>query len=71
MQELVCQCCGLPFPEGEGYLGDICDRCGWEVDTLEDVVCDGITCCDWSAANHAYLSDWYATYQRKRPANKN
>lgn len=61
-----CICCNHPFPVGEGYLGDICDNCDWEVDTIED---DPI---GYSAANHMTLNAYRKMYlaARKRSERK-
>lgn len=50
MEPRKCECCSTVFPEGEGYLGDICQECNWECDVLEE---DG-----YSSANHSTLEEW-------------
>ena len=49
-----CECCGCPFPEGEGQLGDICQSCNWEVDILDEE--------EYSEANHMTLNQWLGRY---------
>lgn len=66
--DAICECCSRPMralPRGGFRLGYICKYCWWEHDQLTTVTDNlGTVHNDYSAANHATLSQWRAAYNQ-------
>lgn len=63
----LCECCGHRLgPDGTDVYGDICEVCGWEVDTLNSADAgdyDAEYPVGWSAANHTTLAFHKAAWE--------